>query len=313
MKAILALLVAVAMIGSAAAWDISECINYKYTKNMYEQAGDEIILNQLEDAKSGAYFCEPSAFCSEYPWETTEDDDCYTRGFVTNQLVDVIVDRQINNPPTNLENADMYVTLTQGGEACVYTHSINSETSVPEIRGTANAYQNLNLRGGFEMAQASFDSKAVVGMFGEADSPTSNWVVTQLLDENYARVDAETEGAGEFMHTDLGVKVKADMSQDFDGSNWMDAKYSGGIEMWAEFDDACDPNCANPIISTVTGSTVTAILPGDPSFTLDRDGDGNIDGMYGGEDYWGTNLWCPDYQYPASAVDWWDTSDDFSP
>ncbi len=282
MRLIVAILAVMALIGSAMAWDINEALEYKYTKSTYEQAGSDLTASQLADVKSGAYFYEPNG---EYGAEVAK---------VTNQLESLTLDRVDELRSANVENANFYSSLTQGGSATMKTSALDGiDNSVYEISGDATAYQNLWLGGGFQQTSATFDSKAIIGTL-DGSSPTSNFVVTET-DNAVASVNSEIDGAGEFMQSSLGAQVTADIQQQWAGSGWLDPTYSGGITMWASFNGACDPGCANPIISSVTGTAATALFPKDTSLiptgytsgestywgnnwnTLDSDGFNNVD------------------------------------
>jgi len=94
------------------------------------------------------------------------------------------------------------------------------------------------------------------------DADTNNWVVTDLAAGNKATVSTNFGNTAEFMEANLGAQVTADIEQDWKGSGWLEPTYSGGLTMWAGFNGACDPTCANPIMSTVSGSAATSIFPG---------------------------------------------------
>ncbi|MDD2637359.1 MAG: hypothetical protein PHO60_00125 [Methanothrix sp.] len=279
MRAILALLAAVAVIGSAAAWDISEELQYTYTKSGYEQAGYG-ILDQVVGTTSGAYAKEPNVNFGD-GWEA----DAWLQ--IDNTLLTATIDRTNTNPDYNCNDNDFYVQLTQGGSATLSTSAKNTETTDPEISGEATAYQNLWVGGEFSKADASFDSRAIVGFSDIKDAdytgPTepNNFVATDVVSAT-ASIDSQTYGAGYFNDANMGVQVDADIQQNYVGSGWADPTYSGGITMWANFDGACDPNCANPIITTVSGSAFTALFPADTD-------DLNADNI-GDTAYWGENF-----------------------
>lgn len=269
MKLTIAVLAVLAIIGSAMAWDINEELEYTYTKSTFEQAGAGLTASQLADVKSGAYFYEPNG---AYGDEAAK---------VTNKLESITIDRVDELRGANLENANFYSTLTQGGSAAMTTRAMDGiDNSVLEISGDASAYQNLWVGGGFQQVAAEFDSKAMVGTFGTS-APTYNFVVTDT-DNAKASVNSEIDGASEFMKANLGAQVTADVEQQWAGSGWLDPTYSGGLTMWASFSGACDPGCVNPIISSVSGSAATALFPRDTSL---------IPSPYGpGESfYWGDN------------------------
>jgi len=283
MKLLVAILAVLALVGSAMAWDITDSLKYTYTKNAYQQAGSDLVTPQIDDAKSGAYFVEPSAYGSAI-------------GKVDNQLTGVTMDRVVWQPQADLTRADFYATLTQGGSATLATHSMNGAldpatglplNNVPEISGKASAYQNLDVMGGFDQVAANFDSRAIIGTKGTG--PTNNWVATQLVQpasgSYMASVDAETHGSGEFMDAYMGASVSADIQQDYKGSGWLEPTYSGGINMWAGFTGGCDPHCANPIISTVSGSAATSLFPGDLAKLQSNVGTGYTTGETA---YWGS-------------------------
>lgn len=282
MRAILALLAAVAVIGSAAAWDISEELQYTYTKSGYEQAGYG-ILDQVVGTTSGAYAKEPNVNFGD-GWEA----DAWLQ--IDNTLVSAGVDRNNGvNPSYSVEENDFYTQLTQGGSATLSTSAKNTETSDPEIPGEATAYQNLWVGGEFAKATASFDSRAIVG-FSDIDEasyegPTNpnNFVATDVVSAT-STIDSEEHGASYFNNANMGVQVDADIQQNYVGSGWADPTYSGGITMWANFDGACDPHCANPIVTTVEGSAWTGLFPANTQELFENYGGTGI----GDTTYWGS-------------------------
>lgn len=297
MKAILALLAAVAMIGSAAAWDISEELQYTYTKTGYEQAGSGII-DQFVGTTSGAYAEQPNTVYGE-GWLK-----------IDNTLVGVEIDREqgpngLVNPAYTAENNNFYTQLTQGGDAKLSFSAQDTVAGGPEISGEASAYQNLWVGGEFARTSADFDSRAIVGFSDIPDdapteTDTRHFVVTDVISAN-AEIDADTYGAGYFNTANMGVKVDADIKQDYVGSGWAEPTYSGGITMWANFDGACDPHCSNPIETSVEGSAWTAIFP--------PDADQLAQGLGTGEEFYWGELWKTNPQ--ATAGDWnsaWDSA-----
>jgi hypothetical protein len=283
MKRMLVLLAAVALIGSAAAWDISENLQYTYTKSGFEQAGYDEVLPQIIGTTSGAYAVQPNVDFGD-GWDAN--------GWmqIDNTLVSADVDRTqtgLVNPTYSVEENNFYTQLTQGGSASMSMSAKDTETTDPEISGTATAYQNLWVGGEFDKATASFDSRAIVG-FSDIDAATyigpnnpNNFVATDVVSAT-ATVDSDTKGAGYFNNANMGVQVDADIQQNYVGSGWADPTYSGGITMWSKFDGACDPNCANPIVTTVTGSAWTGLFP--------ADADALNANNYGDSYYWGPNF-----------------------
>ncbi len=135
------------------------------------------------------------------------------------------------------------------------THAMNCfDNSIPEMQGEANAFQNLELLGGFDEASASFFSRANVGVDGIQ-------AVTATKDAA-AAVSSEQYGGGEINSIYMGEQVTSDVAKAWDGTGWDKGSYSGGITMWAGFTGACDPNCGNPIISSVKGSAISSFFPG---------------------------------------------------
>jgi hypothetical protein len=298
MKAILALLAAVAMIGSAAAWDICEELKYTYTKTGYEQAGAGII-DQFINTTSGAYAEQPN----------TEYGAAWLK--IDNTLLDVEIDREqgpggLVNPSYSAENNNFYTQLTQGGDAKLCFSAQDTVAGGPEISGEASAYQNLWVGGEFARTSAEFDSRAIVGFSDiPADAPTQtdtkHFVVTDVISAT-STIDADEYGAGYFNTANMGVKVDADIKQDYVGSGWAEPTYSGGITMWANFDGACDPHCSNPIITEVIGSAATAIFPPDDQQLAAGLGSGEVA-------YWGA-LWMTN---PQSTFGEWNPHWDSAP
>jgi hypothetical protein len=282
MKRMLVLLAAVALIGSAAAWDISENLQYTYTKSGFEQAGYTDVLPQVIGTTSGAYATQPTAY-----------GDGWLQ--MDNTLIGATIDRtndgNLANPEYSAEGNNFYTQLTQGGEANLAISARDTIATDPEVVGDASAYQNLWVGGEFAKTKASFDSRAIVGF---SDIPGSDYngvenanhfVATDVVSAT-SSVDSDTYGSGYFNTANMGVKVDADIQQNYVGSGWAEPTYSGGITMWANFDGACDPHCANPIKTTVSGSAFTSIFPanGAELVTNSQYGAGSV----GDIAYWGT-------------------------
>jgi hypothetical protein len=294
MKMLVALVALLALVGSAMAWDLSENLQYTLVKNGFEQAGADKVLPQVENTQSGAYFYEPDATYGE-AW-----------GVVTNQLGDVVLDRNTlddacRNPAYSAADNNFYVTLTQGGSASLSMSAKDTITKDSEIVGTAKAYQNLWVGGEFSQLSATFtESKAIIG-FQDIDpasytgpETTNHYVVTDTKNA-VATVDGETHAAGYFNTANTGVQVEAGLDQNYVGSGWAEPTYSGGITMWANFAGACDPHCANPIMTSVTGSAGTGLLPANTQEFAS--GTNNQPGWrIGDTHYWGTNLDTPNLQ-----------------
>jgi len=166
MKAIIVLLaVAVAIIGSAAAWDSTNQLNYQYTKTVNTQAGENLpwfgptgTTPTGQDAQSGASFSGIGAYGAE-------------NGAVSNQVLDIIATLQ---PVTYGKAAvlpDTHDVLTQSGSATVSTTSPDLQTDNVIKSGTASACENLALSGNYgggegKLVQALFDNNAAVGVDG---------------------------------------------------------------------------------------------------------------------------------------------------
>jgi hypothetical protein len=294
MKLLVAILAVLALVGSAMAWELSDDLSYQYVKSVWQEAGDNLVLGADIGATSNAHFYDPAVttgVTGTYPTGTT-DGTTFLSGLtkdtviipasaatVQNTLSSLSVDRIINYPAADLTNADFGTTLTQGGSASVALHSMSNDyldalmtkPSTPEMQGTASAYQNLALAGGFDRATTSFNSLADVGV-------DNLFTVTQTgttSAPNSASVDSQTHGGGAIEGANLGEQVTAGIVKDYAGSGWKTPEYAGGIKMWADF-TACDPTCANPVVSTVSGSSWTSIFPGNTA-----------NPNWGGDSYWG--------------------------
>jgi hypothetical protein len=236
MRLLVAILAVLALVGSAMAWDINENLQYTLTKKSFEQGptgtGDNpYTLPMIVGTTSGAYVKEPTVYGNVW-------------GQVDNTLVSADIDRSndMGNPAYNANNNNFYTTLTQGGSASMAISAQDTITTAPEIAGSASAYQNLMLGGEFAETRAAFDSRAIIG-FSDVTSgtPTANFVATDVATAT-VEVDASDHGAGLFNTANMGVKVDADIVQNYVGSGWAEPTYSGGITMWSNFNGACDPN-----------------------------------------------------------------------
>jgi hypothetical protein len=283
MKMFVALVALLALVGSAMAWDITEDLQYTLTKSAFEQGDYTTVLPQIKGTTSGAYVKEPNVVYGEV-W-----------GQVDNKLVDVELDRSNDwgNPYYTADKNNFYTTLTQGGSASMAISAKDTISKDPEISGSASAFQNLWVGGEFAKTTASFDSRAIIGF---SDIPkadyngyeTSNHFVVTDVGAATASVDANKYGAGLFNTANMGVKVDADIEQNYVGSGWADPTYSGGITMWANFAGACDPGCANPILTSVNGVAGTSIFPANIVELGQNDGPNNYG--IGDTTYWGTGF-----------------------
>jgi hypothetical protein len=291
MKLLVAILAVLALVGSAMAWELTDQLTYTYTKSAYQQAGAGLVTDAMTGATSNAHFYDPVVQVSGI------DVIPKSAATVSNTLGTVTVDRSIAWPVQNLANADFTATLTQGGSANVALHSqINDAAAAekykltgvkdtPEMMGTASAYQNLALAGGFDEASTSFNSAATVGVdsiWAKTFTTSSTYNGGTLtggatLSPNSASVSSGAHGGGVIESANLGESVTADVVKSWPGTGWATPEYSGGINMWANF-VACDPLCTNPIVATVSGSSWTGMFPGDTTL-----------GNYGGNT--GTGYW----------------------
>lgn len=291
MRLLVAILAVMALVGSAMAWDINENLQYTFTKTGFEQGGaatdTPYIVGEFTGATSGAYVKEPgtlSGYGADNVWMQ-----------VDNKLVAVTLDRanDQNNPEYSAQGNNFYTKLTQGGSASLSMSAKDTIATTPEITGTATASQNLWVGGEFAEAASTFDSRAIVGFSdiaaNNADAPETNghFVVTDTKEAS-ASIDASVHGAGLFNSANMGLSVESDIEQNYVGSGWAEPTYSGGITMWANFDGACDPHCANPIMTSVSGTAGTSMFPANgvelttnSPFTSTSIGD---------DDYWGTNF-----------------------
>jgi hypothetical protein len=271
MRLLVAILAVLALVGSAMAWELSDNLQYSYTKAAWQEAGSNLILDPFTGATSQASFFDPGSTTNPIPKSGAE---------VRNELKTVTLDQTVRYPDADLTYNDVSMVLTQGGSASVKLHSPISDAAAalayqqfgkldtPEIMGTSSAYQNLNVAGGFGKVDAGFDSQAAVG----ADNL---WAVTATKSAT-ASVDSDKLGGGTIESANMGVSVESDILKSYDGTGWDTPEYSGGITMWANF-VACDPGCSNPIVTTVNGQIATSAFPGN----------GPSGASWGGDQYWG--------------------------
>ena len=302
MKIFVALVALLALVSSAMAWDFTDSLTYSYTKTGSQQAGDDIVLGVLNGhPSSGAQFYDPASTTGGVPAAAS---------YINNKLGDLTVARNSmytgNGKYIDLTNANFAAQLTQGGSAYVATHAINDESinaltgkttdTTPEMFGSAMAYQNLALAGGFGKAvEDNFKSTAAVGvdgLFAITATGTTGGTGTNVNTPNSASVDAVAHGGGVIDSANLGESVTADVSKSFTNSAWQKAEYSGGIDMWANF-VAADPGCANPIISHVNGDAKTSLFP----TSID-----NLDSSFGGHQYWGDTANPGGYSTPSGVI-----------
>jgi hypothetical protein len=278
MKLLVAILAVLALVGSAMAWELSDSLTYSYTKAAWQEAGNGLILEPFTGATSQASFYDPGSTTYDKTGAAIPGIIPQSGAEVRNELETLELNTYVRYPDDKkYDNNDAAFVLTQGGSAAVKLHSPISDAAAaiayqqfgkidtPEIMGTASAYQNLNVAGGFGDVDATFDSQAAVG----ADNL---WAVSATK-EATASVDSNLRGGGCIESANMGVSVESDILKNYDGTGWDTAEYSGGITMWANF-VACDPGCSNPVVATVSGSVATSAFPGVP-------------GNWGGDSWWG--------------------------
>jgi len=287
MKLLVAILAVLALVGSAMAWELSDNLQYSYTKATWQEAGDDLILPAMIGATSNAHFYDPAVTAGRATGtyhDTLPADTVVipaSGATVQNTLGPVNIDRAVYYPSADLTHADFSAQLTQGGSAQVALHSQIDDAAAklayqnfgkvdtPEMMGTASAFQNLNVAGGFDRADASFDSAATVGVDSifahtiAVSSPIADTasMMGDGLPANQAYVDSGEMGGGVIESANLGEQVTADIVKSWPGTGWATPEYSGGIKMWADF-TACDPGCSNPIEASVSGKSWTSIFPG---------------------------------------------------
>jgi len=287
MKLLVAILAVLALVGSAMAWEVRDDLDYTYIKAGWEEAGDNLILPAMIGATSNAHFYDPAVTAARATGtyhDTLPADTVVipaSGATVQNTLGPVNIDRAVYYPAADLTHADFSAQLTQGGSAQVALHSQIDDAAAklayqnfgkvdtPEMMGTASAFQNLNVAGGFDRADAKFDSAATVGvdsifvhtLTSSTDIAKGTSQMGDGLPANLAYVDSGEMGAGTIESANLGEQVTADVVKSWPGTGWATPEYSGGIKMWADF-TACDPGCANPVEASVSGKSWTSIFPG---------------------------------------------------
>lgn len=241
------LLAAVALIGSAGAWDDKTWTSYEAGQIAYKQAGDPLC--DLIGFESGTYFKGLTPYGEK-------------AGAVFNKLTD-----ETEGPLIKLDNnanptadtwgvagsnqitpfggePDQTLTLTQSGKAYTIVTNANSADGIPELQAGISTKQNLHFNGYYQGAYpnpavyATFESEGNAGLPGKA-------VITSFTNLEHAMGRAqpgmiETDGLDTyFTDADIGMASTADMVAGVKlnaAGQWvLDPVFSGSVTSFAGF------------------------------------------------------------------------------
>ncbi|MHC1687087.1 MAG: hypothetical protein AB9879_05205 [Methanothrix sp.] len=154
MKALLTIvLVAVALMGAASAWDDSAVLTYSFKKTVNEQDA----FTNLAGTVSGAQFRETDSTIDGTPYSSYNQKGSTVGGL---ELKLESVTPTFADP---YATGDTHQSLTQTGQVTVSKASLSSEDDVPEISVDIQKAQNYIFSGQFTGMSASFDERAGAG------------------------------------------------------------------------------------------------------------------------------------------------------
>ena len=228
MKIAMVLLAAVALIGSAAAWDYIDWTTYESGRIGYVQGGDP--LDQFIERESGTYFSGTT------PYGNTE-------GAVFNRL-----SGENQGWPTAGSNV-MYIegeepsqtlTLTQSGGAYTIARAPDNVDGLPIIEAGIRTDQNLNFNGYYQGANTGVGNSAVWAQFESAGNAgvEGEYVLTSFTNLESATGRAqpgmiETSAPDTFFTSaDIGMASTAGMTVD----EICGVTFSGSVTSFAGFD-----------------------------------------------------------------------------
>jgi len=159
MKALLTIvLVAVALVGAASAWDESAVLTYSFKKTVSEQDA----FTNLASTTSGAQF-------KDYT-DSTIDGAPYSSYDQKGSSVGGLELKLASVTPTFADThatGDTHQSLTQSGQITVSKASLSSEDDVPELSVNIEKAQNYIFSGQFTGMTATFDERAAAGTNGD--------------------------------------------------------------------------------------------------------------------------------------------------
>lgn len=232
---VLVLLAAIALIGSATAWDTLDTLTVDHTKTGYVQAGNP-----------GSYFYDTNGAVESGGYYISGTPYGDSKAGVFNQLLYTDSNPQTHYTGTSpvSSNVDQTWTLSQGATAYSGARAINTADGKPEIAAGYTTTQEIHFNGLFAgaygeptAAQAIFASEGNAGVDGIG--------VSGFADLEHGRPFAqpgmiETDVAGTTV-TDawIGMASSADMTRNvIGGQNVNDDVFAGSVDSWAAFKGA---------------------------------------------------------------------------
>lgn len=266
------LVVALALVGFAAAWDSTNYLSYQYQKIVDTQAGEHLdwfgptVTDPVPDASSSAQFQGLGAYGNE-------------QAFVGNSIQNIRAPLQ-NAYGTTPDTLDV---LTQYGSAVVGTVSPDLQDPCGVIKfGTATAGSNLALSGNYGGGEGK-DIQALINNVAEVGVDGVN-VVTAPARIDYPVPIGDPQASSNWFSGQIeaegGYVVDANIGQSatvgFEKINAIGAvpTMSGSVNNWAGFDGAYGLNGAMPtdIEVSVANEQGFAMFgtwqPVTPTFTL---------------------------------------------
>ncbi|MFB3763747.1 MAG: hypothetical protein ACE14P_00710 [Methanotrichaceae archaeon] len=240
MKVIVILLAILATVGFAAAWDTTDTLQYQYTHEMYQQAGDPSGF--MNGAVSEA------AFSALNPYGPGQ-------GMVANKVTGVTT----TESPTSsgLLQPSQTLTLTQGGSAVLGTSALDSQDNKPELQASVSNFQNLHFSGVYTGVSATFANEGNVGI----GDPIR---VTETTNPSSTAGGVTALGGAKFAEADVGVQSSSGLTWDMvtdlktlSGSSTAYSAFTGGI---APAGATIETNSGNFITDT-KWSSLAPVMP----------------------------------------------------
>jgi hypothetical protein len=232
---VLVLLVAVALIGSAAAWDTLDTLTVDHTKTGYVQAGNpgDYFYTADDVVESGGYYISGTPYGD-------------SKAGVFNQLLYTDTTGVTHNTGTHPvgPNVDQTWTLSQEATAYSGARAINTADKKPEIAAGYTTSQEIHFNGLFDgayneptAAQAIFASEGNagvgdIGVSGFADLEHGRTFSQPGMIETDVPDTTVTDAW-------IGMASSADMTRDvIGGQNGVDDVFAGSVTSWAAFEGA---------------------------------------------------------------------------
>jgi hypothetical protein len=264
MKTLLTIvLVAVALVGAASAWDESSVLTYSFKKTVSEQDA----FTNLAGTVSGAQFKDASDSTVDVPGSSYNQKGSTVGGL---ELKLASVTPTFADP---FATGDTHQSLTQSGEITVSKASLSSEDDVPELSVDIEKAQNYIFSGQFTGMSATFDERAGAGTNVD---PALESILTSCGNLHAIEETGTTKPSGSITTTGTGTKISEgaigyNSWTSLDADAWKNAvTMEGGLDVHSQFfGDSIVPN-GGSVTTSVSGQTTHSWNSGNgytPSWT----------------------------------------------